>query len=879
MFFRSFYRIVYIMDKKIIFRKRYTVIFAAAMLTAAVALSALIPAIVSGGAKKTKTSSLPVTEYTGFFPGIPDCRGIFSTQTAGVSCHDLIAGPENSPWFTAAAAERSGNRLKITDLRFCNEDFAGLSGWCAAVTTQNSVKIISGSWQDDRGFTGTFEATDGRWEMTTPGSVIEFDAVQSKKQETFNTIAEISLPEYNGAFPYAPGKVTLSRNFSLPEMTLQETKLSTRDWDLYITGSGEWLMTRSVAGEIAEIPGIVFDRLTAAGSTGAEEIRWSANWISKSPLLQEETFLHAIAGNGIPCTFSATGTPGQPAAWRMTAEPSGNITVWGRMKMIVRECKLEGSGSTVAGTVRVSNVEIPLPQGNMLLKIPSAALEIGHDGRICGRAEQSSSVFSRNTGTSFTLENLVWIQQSDEIEELHGSSGTGNGFSWLDFKIMPSAGSGIFKEFTAELPGCRAVTSHLSFTTTESAGDLQYNVVFGDCNSTSKDICVVSTGGSMTVEADGSISGNAVQCTITSPLYPDCMIRGATAEFSLPGSKHEGEITCRITGRVYDCHGLLANLEAEHNRDINQWRGKCTFLTTGNMSAIVLYSPESHGWIIPLAGSSSENFPESLFPGWRGVHLSGIGSFEYDNRDGSRINMINASCSAGGVSFTDARGQWQLTTPGSPGSNDLLTLSFCGTNIPGGSAGEFAGVFVNRELHPMSLAFDFLCGKCEFIGVMDKMWLVNFSGISGKALAEGFFGTDHGTGWDNFIFSGSGVYSPAAASWESLSLSGLPSGNAAEIRTSIPGAVANILPDASSDFFKAFLNDCFISAFTVEYSRDSDTVATGVTARPAAPLNFIFSGDPDAPFTTPEAGEPGFSGTIEAGIHLPLNNSGGILIK
>ena len=66
---------------------------------------------------------------------------------------------------------------------------------------------------------------------------------------------------------------------------------------------------------------------------------------------------------------------------------------------------------------------------------------------------------------------------------------------------------------------------------------------------------------------------------------------------------------------------------------------------------------------------------------------------------------------------------------------------------------------------------------------------------------------------------------------------------------------------------------------TMEYSAGSGGVDTDITVRPAAPLNFIFSGDPERPFGIPEAGEPGFSGTIEAGIHLPLSGSDGILIK
>jgi hypothetical protein len=428
-------------------------------------------------------------------------------------------------------------------------------------------------------------------------------------------------------------------------------------------------------------------------------------------------------------------------------------------------------------------------------------------------------------------------------------------------------------------PGGSMVTSRGTLAVTEENGMPVRRISFSDSHIQTGDFVLVSSGGSFSVDLSGNVSGRAGQCTVTSSRFPEYSLRNGNIVFAFSNNEDSAGVFCRITGTVHDIHGRLANIEAEYFPEAGQWRGRCDFLTAGGLSGIVLYDRESCGWIIPLPGNAAGNFPASIFPGWSGIDIYGIGAFEYDSASGTCISMLNAGCSAGGMEFENARGKWQLATPVKPGGNDLFTVSFTGVNIPGGGAGSFSGTLEDGLWNPTALELELSGGRGEFIGIMDGMWLMNFSGLSGKMLAEGFFGSDNGAGWDDFFFSGSGVYDHRSRRWESFSLSGLPADDAAEVRTSVPAVTGNIIEDASSDFFKALLRDCFISSIHVEYSAGSGGVDTDITVRPAAPLDFIFSGDPERPFGIPEAGEPGFSGTIEAGIHLPLSGSDGILIK
>ena len=193
--------------------------------------------------------------------------------------------------------------------------------------------------------------------------------------------------------------------------------------------------------------------------------------------------------------------------------------------------------------------------------------------------------------------------------------------------------------------------------------------------------------------------------------YPDFFLQNAAVEFSAISPESVTSFTCHIAGRVFDRDGLLADMEAEYYPQEELWRGKCTFLTgMGKLAAIVMRSAAGSSWIIPFGGTETDDFPAMLFPGWRGISLWGIGSFEFDVLAGTAVTMLDAGVRAGDFLFGNASGSWYPEL-GPDNPDGEFACSFFTVNIPGTAAGEVSGRYSAGKLLPDTFSAAFLDGS------------------------------------------------------------------------------------------------------------------------------------------------------------------------
>lgn len=834
---------------------RLTIVAAAALLLAA-ALAAGGRLWLRDGASRPAAEAAP-REYEGTFPGIRDALGVFSTSGDGSECRDFRVGHSGEEWLRAEHARFSDGGLELrgaaTDLRKA----ANLAAWSGGLSDAGALNLITGTCADGR----RLRVEGEHWVLDGGGRVTEFDCRTLTEIIAAEPGTNPDIPEFPHPTPAAPGGGAIRYERRLPGNDIARISFQSDDWTLLIREDGQWLLNHNIPVRLPEFPDVLLRRAAVSGGGRDELVRWSGNFAT----LGGHPIFEAVAGGGQAGKFTAFGPWGEKNDWEFTAENLDAPLDFRNARMVPESCVLRISGGKPSGELKLREFKMPLAGfgGSLLCRDSELAFD---GGSFSVSVAADGFAAAENFLGSFELTGCRFQLDDSGRTVCAGDSGRLGAAGWLGFRFDSASDEGRAEEFYAAAEDLIFRAAAVEFRFNDSGCEL----LFKDCTASGCGFSLSGISVRAAVNGDGGISGRLEHGIVTGDLLPGVGLSEAVIDFSGPDAGAPSGWHAELKGRVniFGRDGVFSCVRApEHG----EWRGRLDFATAALPAVMTVWSRENYGWVIPLPGAGGD-FPAALFPEWRDVSVSGTGFMECE-KNGCRLNLINAECSLSGFTLGGAKGVWPLNRPSSPEGDEVFDLEFASSGISGAGPGSIRGRCLSASPRVESMNFGWLGGQAGYIGSSGRGWVFALEAVPGGELAEALFGERPPADWRTASFSGTGILDPESGRWRKLDLTGSPAESGGH-RTAMNETAEKL----GNGFFGAFLRDFYADGWRAGYDdRTPETIVVGVSGRPAETLDFTISGDPGEMFIPATGDDPGFSGNIDFDIDLPLEGSGGIL--